>query len=326
MTEILKEADSKALFVAIPTGIEPEGIESKIIEIGAPATLDELNRAIEEGRLPVKFCYPGVGGDQWHSLRRSPDYFLGRRELTGLESFVSDCGDLAEFEMPSNVLHLGPGDGIEIPLINGLIESSFVHQYAAVDISEPMLRRSASVNESLLADKPTRWYRSDLEAPGNLAKICSDLKTTGAPRNVLFLVGQGVLYAAGDVMQNAHEAMSPDDLLVITIEGDSREKRDEIVDKYKHNELIGLLSVGLSKADIDSALGEFSHVFDDSDSAVNVSFDSDQLKRRIHCLKSFKPTRRSLLKSLQSFGFDPIKMEFYEDVHMFGVVCRKSLD
>lgn len=294
----------------------------EIRQVGAPATLEELKQSIERGVLPTKFCYPGVGGDQWHVLRHHRDYQLGKRELAALGRILPRACQITAHSQPANLVHLGPGDGIEISHIIESCHTTPRDLYVGVDISREMLVQAERSNHRVLNEIETRWYNTDIEFRGNLAEVCHELRSDSWDRHVLFLVGHGVLYAGGDVMKNAYEAMGLEDYLVLTIEGDCPEKRQEIVRTYELPELLELLSVGLRKAGISPELGTYQVRFDEETSTVQVHFNSPKVQN-LSCLTSFKPTEVLLRESVGGFGFEPIDLVFYDDVHMLAAVCRK---
>jgi len=76
-----------------------------IIKIGKLPTSKDLEKHMEQRVIPIRFCYPDIGGNQWHNIRKDNEYNLGNRELTALKRSISDIRQLTK-DHPTNVLGL----------------------------------------------------------------------------------------------------------------------------------------------------------------------------------------------------------------------------
>ena len=292
----------------------------KIKKIGKTTDKKDLEYYVKHRVIPVRFCYPKNGGNRWHRLRQSESYKLGKRELKTFSDGLTKIIDLIGEQI--NIVHLGPGDGIEIPILFNVFNLND-GRYAGVDISEQMIYNTVRLNKSYFSDINPLWYLTDIEARGNLELVCADVKSKGMNKNLILLTNQGVLLSNLEILKNIHNSMHKQDYLFITIEGDDANKRDEIIATYNLRETRSLLSEGLKKAGYKSCDGTFRTCFNDSKSMVEVYFKPKN-ESEILCLTSYKPRENEFRRRLKDSGFDIPFLKFYEDIHTFAVLCRKE--
>ena len=119
----------------------------EIQRIGRIPTDEDLRSYLDKRIIPVRFCYPEEGGNRWHELRQDESYSLGGRELRAFREGLTNIEDIIG-KQPINLVHLGPGDGIEIPILFDKFKPNGSGRYAGVDISEQMIYNTARLNES----------------------------------------------------------------------------------------------------------------------------------------------------------------------------------
>lgn len=293
----------------------------KIKNIGRMPTKEDLKTSLAMRVLPMKFCYPEEGGNKWHKLRRESSYQLGKRELRAFEAGLSEVEKIIG-NQPVNIVHLGPGDGIEIPFIFTGFDLS-IAKYAGVDISEQMLFNTNQLNRKYFSKTNPLWYLTDIEIEGNLRRVCEDVKINGVNTNLILLTNQGVLLSNPKTLQNVHDAMQYKDYLFITIEGDDVKRREEIILTYNLPSVRNLLSVGLERAGLQTRNGRFRTKFNDCALKVEVYFKSKK-NLDVLCLASYKPREDEFRKRLTKDGFNIEYFRFYEDTHTFAVLCKKG--
>ncbi len=292
----------------------------KIKRMGTLPSAEDLRKFVKQRSIPIKFCYSGKGGNKWHKLRQDKSYKLGEREFESFESGLKNIEKVIGTQ-PINLIHLGPGDGIEIPVLfekfklrNGL--------YVGVDISEQMLRNTFQLNKSYFSDVHPLWYLTDIEIPGNLELVCKDVKKKRANRNLILLTGAGTLCSNPQTLKNLSSSMDADNYSLITLEGDNPDKRKEICATYDLPFARNLLSVGLERAGYNSEEGKFETIFNEKDSKVEVYFKPRD-EEKILCLTSYKPREDEFRKKLIDSEFDIQNLDFYKDAHTFAVLCSR---
>ncbi|RLG12595.1 MAG: hypothetical protein DRN71_05930 [Candidatus Nanohalarchaeota archaeon] len=119
-------------------------------------------------------------------------------------------------QVPTNLVHLGPGDGIEIPYLFETFKPGKNTRYAGVDISRQMLINPAALNGYHLSGINPLWYLTDIETSENLKQVCKDVKNKGSDRNLILLIGQGVLNSNPATLENIFQSMDDKDNLCLT--------------------------------------------------------------------------------------------------------------
>lgn len=293
----------------------------EIKKIGKIPDEKDLQEYLEQRVIPVRFCYPEEGGDKWHELRSNDKYKLGKRELTAFNGSLPEIKKIIG-DQPINLVHLGPGDGIEIPYLFEIFKPN-KGKYVGVDISKQMIKNTFNLNKSYFSNINPLWYLTDIETGGNLELICKDIKNKGADRSLFLLTNQRVLFSNPKTSKNLYHSMQNKDYLFITIEGDDLNKRKEICKTYNLPGVRNLLSVGLRRAGYNPKKGKFKEAtFNEEKSQVEVYFKPKN-EEEILCLTSYKPRVNEFESRLNKNGFDIKFLKFYEDVHTFAALCKK---
>ncbi len=293
-----------------------------IRRIGHIPTNRELKGYLANDIIPIKFCYPGEGGDMWDKLRSSKKkYKLGRREYYALARVLSR----ARLPEPVNVIHIGPGNGIEIPLLADSFDFKR-HNYVGVDISRRMIRNTIRNHPGAFARMGSAYFViSDIEAEGNLRKICDYAKAHGHKRNLLLLIGQGVLCSNPKLFSYLASSLGRNDSVLITLERDDSKKRGEILQTYDLSLTRNLLRVGLERAGANK--GRFLPAsFNEDSHEVEVYFKTAR-GRKILCLTSYKPSTAGQFKeSLLAAGLKPVFVSNFNKTHTIGALCKRGRD
>lgn len=190
-----------------------------------------VSRAIDQGKLPLKFAYAGSARVTHQRLSRSEGYKASNwqvnSELARLGNISTTC-QLA-------VIDFGPGDGIHTSqILTSLVASHDVTRYTGVDFSRSLFVQARRV---LIAEHPDlrvdfQW--ADLEQPFSL------IHDPTSARQVLFLAIGGLLGNVEDhtsSMLNIFGAVPNGCLGLISVSALlPGAKADEYVDPYRTSE------------------------------------------------------------------------------------------
>ena len=202
----------------------------QITQIGELPNECELSKDGEAGTIPIKYCYLGKGGDAWDKLRKEDKerYSLGEREYKTLLQSLK-CIYLSE---PTNIIHIGPGKGIEIPILSKAFDLQR-HRYVGVDISQRMLENTIRYQKNFFKSmKNPCFILADVECRGTARSVNNFAKETGHPKSLFVVAGQGVLCSNQSFLEYLEDSLDEDDQVLITLEGDYTSKRREIISTY----------------------------------------------------------------------------------------------
>ncbi len=294
----------------------------KIKRIGNIPTDEDLKLYLNQRIIPVRFCYLNEGGNKWHELRQDKTYELGERELKTFSDGLTNIKDVIGV-LPINLVHLGPGDGIETSILFDKFKTKSNGMYVGVDISEEMIYSTLRLNKSYFSDANSLWYLTDIESEGNLELVCKDVKKKGVNRNLIILSNEGTLLSNSDVFRYLRNSMNKEDYLFLTLEGDDPKKREEIYSTYKLLKTQNLLAIGLRTAGYITRKRNFRVCFNEIESRVEVYFKPKD-EQEVLCLASYKPRKDEFRNRLINSGFHIEFLKFYEDLHTFAVLCKKG--
>jgi len=297
-------------------------MEHELRTIGKIPGNVELAEYLKNKFIPIKFCYPNEGGDRWHELRRNSEYSLGERELI---AFRDGLKKIKEYVGGSSlrIIHLGPGDGIELPPLYGKEGFSLDTEYVGIDISKQMISNTIRLNKLILEKVPSLWYLTDIETEGNLKDILSNLDEKTKKENLMLLTNQGVLISNPKTLPIISNSMKKGDYLFITLEGDDPARRDEVLATYNLEEVRNILKVGLERAGITE--GKFIPTrFNEKLNQAEVYFEQKNGKK-ILCLTSYKPKSKEQIKErLEENKLKTIFVDYFPESHSYAILCRRQ--
>ncbi len=287
-----------------------------MITVGTLPQIKELKEAVAGSVIPIKFCYPGEGGDKWNQLRQDTHYTLGEREYSALAHTLSKVN----LTKPTNIIHLGVGNGIEIPALIDHIDFS-IHNYFGVDISQRMIANALRYQKTAYAHLGfKRFVLSDIETEGNLQQICDYAKRIGHTRNLLLGLGQGVLCSNPSFFKFVAKSLKEEDYFLLILEGDHLLHRNKILSTYNLNSVHDLLTIGLHRAGI--LKGKFLPArFNDDLHQVELYFRNN--KRDILCLTSYKPPSAGQFReTLESASLQVKSITYYPKTNTYSALCK----
>jgi len=136
--------------------------------------LDEFVKKKKE--IPIRFCYAGI---VWNKIATDQNYKLATREIGILKKSIKIVS--SKIKKPINILHLGVGNGVEIPYIINAVGLSNIKNYAIVDINKSMLKLAKSFALKKYPKLNIKPYFRDIETTG-IKDIAEELKNNGAKR------------------------------------------------------------------------------------------------------------------------------------------------
>lgn len=297
-------------------------MRSKIISINKIPDKKELKKHLQENHIPVKFNYIGNGAKKWNLSRKSKKNKLTKRQLSIFKNSLLEIKNHINFNS-TNLIHLGTGDGIEIPFFFKIFDPNKKSLYSGIDISKKMIYSAIKSCNKILSKDNSFFYLSDIEKEGNLKLICKDIKTKGADKNIIIGTNEGTLFSNPKIFKIIKDSMNHDDYFFFSLESDCKKKRKEILSTYNLNVCKNLLSVGLKKAGINPKKGNFKTIFNERKSSVEVYFQTNKGKN-ILCLDSYKPTKENLVNRLSKEGFKIIFFKYYKKANTIAVLCSKK--
>lgn len=229
----------------------------------------------------------------WEQIVNHPDFDIGRRELEALIRFLSTVA--VHTPRGIHVLHLGIGDGREIPRI---VSSLSVGEYVLNDICAPVLERATSRARSACPSVRFRGEEADIELEGNLSSMRSELHGP----TIFVLAGNAVIFSDRRLDGYIRRAMRKGDLLLVTAEV-PHESMDR---SYAIDPVYDLLA----HSGIDVHADSVTVAYDASDQCLKMTCGGHVL------LASYKPTPDQLRSRLRQAGMVEVALQTYEDIHM----------
>ena len=296
---------------------------------------DLLETINKEYRIPHKFAYLGTGAKAWDTVSKDPNFDLGKRELSSLKNFIlSACAEMEN--EPYNVLHIGPGNGVEIPLIVDALGVQWIANYALIDISPELLKMAKSHGIKHFKNLGFLSFTHDVIELG-ISKIAENIRQSGANKNLILLIANGGILSNSQVLTHVRKSMMPEDKLLITLEIYSTNREKEILEEYKLPSLINLFAKSLSDIGIFDPIPEqFEFLYNRKDSMIEVYFlvekwlesystTNIQLNTpfpdKLKVFSSLRPTASELQKILTDMGFKIFIFHHYREENCCGVLC-----
>jgi hypothetical protein len=298
---------------------------------------------IANNKLPHKYAYFVEGSQAWCKICKDQEnYLLGELELKTLKSFLHDCRNEISTTKKYNIIHIGIGDGKEIPdIVNG-IGLEHIAEYHLIDIS-PELLYSAEIN--IKKCEKTRFISHVLDIIEVKEEKLSAIGNNNLPR-LFVIVANGGILSNKPVLKNLQKIMGSSDKLLITLETYVIETHQEILNQFVCDSVINLLIqplklIGIQTQDLKSFLRPD---YDKKDGCVKVLF---QMKNWVekhpemeNNFNDFPPefeifsTLRlpigDLEKHIIENGFKRIKFQDYTYIEKgkkyvyFGALCEKN--
>ncbi len=243
------------------------------------------------------FYHDGI----WEAIISHPQYNLGWRELEALTRFLPVVAQQAQGIV--NVLHLGVGNGREIPRF---ISHLNIGVYGVVDICASLLEKV--VAQARVTHPAIQFSEScvDIEQKGAILKLRKQL----VGPTLIVLIGNGVIFSNRGLDAELGRAMEVDDLFLVTAET----PHGNMSASYTIDPVYRLLT----QSGLDVNAGNTKTWYDDGDQCLKMSCQDQIL------LSSYKPTLGQLRQRLRAAGMVEVALREFQDIHMLGGLFRKS--
>jgi hypothetical protein len=274
-----------------------------------------LEKSIKEKReIPIRIVYVG---EYWDKIAKDQTYQLAEREVTALKNSIQEVSKKIGSKKV-NVIHLGPGNGMEIPFILQSINPNQVDTYALVDLNSTMLDLSEKRMKKDFPSTKIKKFLRDIETYG-IKDICDKVKEDGAKINLIVLIANGVLFSNEDFVKEIKNSMNKEDFFYITLELYEEGKDKEIIKPYLIPSVLDLLSNGLKLLGYSPSYDEFYGEIDKKDDQLKIYFvPNGNRERKLLVLHSYKTKIEKLKERMKRLKFKESFCEEYENVHACG--------
>lgn len=299
-----------------------------------------LESIINDHEIPHKFCYLDEDGSVWNSIANDSDFDLAKRELFILSEFLKMVSAKLE-DNPFNIVHIGPGNGKEIPTIIDTLGIGRIDQFALVDINIELLAVSKSYGNEQFKDMLFPTFCHDM-CNTEISNVLDSLNEKGTNANIILITANGGLLSNSSVFANIRESISPKDKLFITLETYSADKEHSILNQFKSLSITKLFANGVSHIGINDATPEhFEFEYNKEKSMVegyflttqwleshnfdNTSFDF-KIPDKIKIFSTLRPTPSKLRDVLISNGYKIELFHHFEPEDCCGILCSAKSD
>lgn len=277
--------------------------------------------------FPLKYCYVNSGAAFWDDVRNDPDYDLGRREL---ETLKRSLPQLAKFLPigPVDVIHLGVGNGSEIPLVLDLLRTQAIANYRLVDISKSMLHFALVRAKLHSSNTPFQAMTTDISCAHFERCLTSSRPRDNSLPRIVVLVNNGGILSDPTLLDRIGRVLKKQDRMIISLELYSANREARILRSYEVASVKRLLQNSLARFSIRSKLTDYAAHYDPARQCVCISLsirpqtrsgiieaigiNQREIGGRIVVLDCWRPTRQSFLRRLRDSGLSPLCEEWVQ--------------
>jgi len=286
-----------------------------------------MSRAAGELIYPHQHAYLNGGGQAWCAISGDAAYDLGRRERSALAKFVDQ---VSRSRGPAiwNIIHIGPGSGVEASTIITALGPDRIAGYTLVDVSPELLACSSRAVAKFQIPR-LQTYRHDVSLPG-LAKIVGEARRSSqAPMLIVLAANGGILFDLS-CLRNIRESMLPEDRGLIILEMYEPNREQEILDQYLLPSVLDLFCHLLPTPA--RRAGQFEAEYKHEQSLLELYFRPDRDQRsafvvngsepphRVRVFAALRPTPQRFRAMMEAEGFRMERFEVFEAEHCFGVL------
>jgi len=274
----------------------------------------EIQAAISKGASLLKYAYLGGGSAAWDKLRGAESFAVGGREINALRAIAEKgAREFRASGKPLRLIHVGSGNGIEIPLFLDMFALGKKDAYVAVDVSPELLELVKKRQGAELSAKvgEVSYTQADAEAPGQLA---ISLRKSNDRITVLAASGEGTLLSNFAVLENLKQCIETEGYLMLSLDGIAPDRIESVCKEYDQavvrDFLIHSVRYALSTGAIRNGEGQFlPATYDQNLSQLIVRYRLNDGPELV-LLRSWKPTsQEAIAKTLQSNGLKALQIE-----------------
>lgn len=283
--------------------------------------LGVLKKSVKEKReIPIRVVYTQK---YWDKIAKDFSYSLASRELTALKKSIASISKTLSGKK-INVIHLGVGNGVEIPFLVNAFKTKNIATYSIVDVNKTMLDISeAKIKKQYPKLKVKRFCR-DIETYG-IKKICQETKRGGADINLIVLTANGVLFSNDELVENIVRNMNNRDLFLLSLELYQKGKDEEIIKPYLIPSVLDLLANGVKILGYKIKYEYFDAEIDKKKNWLKVYFNPNGDKtKKLLVLHSYKPNVKQLTQRMNKFGLKTLQINEYKDIHTCVALYKRK--
>ena len=197
-------------------------------------------------QVPNKLLYSAKVNEQWTGIKLIKELTIFEREIKAFETFLSYISPIIKSTKKVNIIHIGTGNGCEIPVIKNNIDETIIQSYNLVDISEDFLNYLRKLIESNVFYNHN-FFQRDV----SLNDTSEFYNSISAPDfNLYILGGCGSLIEDDAVLKNILSGMLSDDYLILTLEYCSKDLISSVINEYSNPDVLRLFSSNLKQIGI----------------------------------------------------------------------------
>lgn len=223
-----------------------------------------------------------------------------------------------------NIIHLGVGNGVEIPFLVNALKTENIDIYSIVDINKTMLDISEAKIKKQYPGLKIKRFCKDIETYG-IKDVCQKTKKAGADINLIVLIANGVLFSNDELVKDIAKNMSKEDFFLLSLELYQKGKDEEIIKPYLIQSVLALLANGVKILGYKIKYEYFDAEIDKKKNWLKVYFNpgGDKTKRLL-VLRSYKPNVKQLTQRMNKFGFKTLQINEYKDIHACVALCKRK--
>jgi len=282
------------------------------------AVLKESVRKRRE--IPVRVVYTQ---EYWDDIAKDSSYALASRELAALKKSIPHVAK-ALAGRKVNVVHMGVGNGIEVPILVKAIKERNIGTYSIVDVNRTMLDISEKKVRKQFPSLRVLRFNRDMETYG-VREVFARTRKAGAKSSLAVLIANGVLFSNDGFVKGIGKSMGKDDFFLLSLELYKPGKDQEIIDPYLIPTVLDLLANGVRLLGYESRHEYYDGEVDKKDQLLKIYFNPGGDKsRRLLALKSYKPTVAQLNKRMAKLGFRTLLLREFKAIHTCVALYRKK--
>jgi hypothetical protein len=274
--------------------------------------LDVLKKSVKEKReIPIRVVYTQK---YWDKIAKDFSYSLASRELTALKRSIANIPKILG-DKKINAIHLGVGNGVEIPFLVNALKIKNIDTYSIVDVNKTMLDISEAKIKKQYPVLKIKRFCKDIETYG-IEEICKETKKGGADINLIILIANGVLFSNDELVKDIVKNMNKRDFFLLSLELYQKGKDKEIIKPYLIPSVLDLLANGVKILGYKVEYENFDAEIDKKRHWLKVYFNPNGDKtKRLLVLHSYKPNAKQLTQRMNKFGLNTLQINEHRNIH-----------
>jgi len=274
----------------------------------------------EKKEIPIRIVYTQK---YWDKIAMDSSYSLASRELGALSRSVASISKFFK-NKKINIIHLGVGNGVEVPFLIDAIGLKNIDTYSIVDVNRTMLDISESKIKKRYKQLRVKKFQKDIETYG-IKEICKETRQGGSRINLIVLIANGVLFSNDDLAKDIIQNMKGDDFFLLSLELYQKGKDEEIKKPYLIKSVLDLLVNGVKILGYKWKYEYFDAEINRKTRMLEVYFSPEgNRKNKLLVLRSYKPDIKHLMERTSRFGFVKLILNEYRDIHTCVVLYNKK--